>query len=128
MRELDRVRPDTPPAGRPSARRANAGTAADARARPPDARARGAAEQSVGNRAVTQLLQREPKTAPAADPPVDEVLDAYFELLVDVASSNQKSVTGFRRDFMRDLKAELGGQYQAFAEAQAAGNSPRRRR
>ena len=82
-------------------------------------------QHSAGNRAVTRLLQREPKTAPPpAAPPVDEVLDEYFQLLTDVASSNQKSVTGFRRDFMRDLEAELGGEYRAFAEAQDAGRQP----
>ena len=82
-------------------------------------------QHSAGNRAVTRLLQREPKTAPPpAAPPLDEVLDEYFQLLTDVASSNQKSVTGFRRDFMRDLEAELGGEYRAFAEAQDAGRQP----
>ena len=70
------------------------------------------------------MLQREPNAAPAPAPPVDEVLDEYFELLTNVASSNQKSVTGFRRDFMKDLEAELGAEYQAIVEGQAAGRQP----
>jgi len=125
MRELDRTRPTAPAPGRRTAQRKHAGAAALMRELDhPTPELVEELQHSAGNRAVTRLLQREPKTAPAPEPPVDEVLDAYFELLVDVASSNQKSVTGFRRDFMKDLEAELGGQYQAFAEAQAAGQQP----
>jgi hypothetical protein len=82
-------------------------------------------QRAAGNRAVAQLLQRQPDTTPApADSALDEVLDEYFDLLTDVASSNEKSATGFRMEFMRDLQTELGGEFQAFAEAQAAGRPP----
>ena len=128
MRELDRVRHDRSPAGRPPARRRNDAAALMRELEHPSAELVEELQHSVGNRAVTRLLQREPNAAPAPAPapapPLDEVLDEYFELLTDVASSNQKSVTGFRRDFMKDLEAELGGEYQAFAEGQTAGRPP----
>ncbi len=126
MRELDRIRDAPGPPGRPTAPLKHRGAAALMRElEHPTPALVEELQHSAGNRAVTRLLQREPKTAPPpAAPPLDEVLDEYFQLLTDVASSNQKSVTGFRRDFMRDLEAELGGEYRAFAEAQNAGRQP----
>ena len=125
MRELDRVRPNADPTGRPIARRKAGGAAALMREiEHPTAELVEELQYSVGNRAVTRLLQRQPDAAPAQATGVEEVLDEYLELLTDVASSNQKSVTGFRRDFMRDLEAELGAEYQAIVEGQAAGRKP----
>jgi hypothetical protein len=127
MRELDRIRDRPGPPGRPPAALKHRGATALARAvdHPTPALVK-ELQHSAGNRAVTRLLQRQPEAAPPAEaaPAVDEVLDEYFQLLTDVASSNQKSVTGFRREFMRDLEAELGGEYQAFAEMQNAGKQP----
>ena len=65
MRELDRVRPDLAPPGRPAAPLKHRGAAALMRAldHPTPALVE-ELQHSVGNRAVTRLLQRQPEAAP----------------------------------------------------------------
>ena len=76
MRELDRVRPDAHPIGHPIARRKHGRAAALMRElEHPTAELVEELQHSVGNRAVTRLLQRQPNAAPAQETGVEEVLD-----------------------------------------------------
>jgi hypothetical protein len=84
-------------------------------------------QRTIGNRAATRLLQRQPSLAPrrtkSVEDRLDEVLRSYRALTIEVGSASLISATGFRAGFLRDLQQELGPALAALAEASAGGNT-----